>query len=50
MAFLIPGNRLVLFFVASWLLVRSEDAGIIGTGQKTMHQRCGLGFSGKTWA
>jgi hypothetical protein len=32
------------------MLVRLEDAGIMGAGHETLHQHCALGVEGKTWA
>ena len=34
-------------FLVFCMLLRLEDAGIIGAGQETLHQRCGLGVNGE---
>jgi hypothetical protein len=30
--------------------MRLEDAGIMGAGHETLHQRCAWGVNGKTWS
>jgi hypothetical protein len=32
-------------FLVFCILLRLEDAGIIGAGHETLHQRCGLGVN-----
>ncbi len=36
-----------VFFSILHMLLRLEDAGIIGAGQETLHQRCSLGVNGE---
>lgn len=50
MVFSTCSHGVCAFFVPVCMLVRLEDAGIMGAGQETLHQHCALGVEGKTWA